>query len=316
MLPSDAVPADPVPPAPALPGPRTVAWARRRRAAATVWQAFRRNRQAMIGLVILVLAVLMALLAPLLVDEQELRAVNTVDNPRWASPSREFLLGTDNLGRSVVVQFVYGARISLLVGVLATVITIVIGTLIGVVAGFFGGWTEATLMRLTDWALVIPFLPLAIVLATILGPSVWNIIFVIGITSWPYVSRLVRAQVLTVKQRLYVERARALGASRWHVVSRHVLPNVGPVILANTTLTVPIAILTETTLAFLGLGDPTRASWGKTLEEAYDAGAITRNAWWYFLPAGIGIILVVLAFAMIGRALEEILDPRLREGRP
>jgi peptide/nickel transport system permease protein len=307
--------AEPITPAPALPSPRAVAWARRRRAAASAWQAFRRNRQAMIGLVILVLVALMALLAPVLADEEALRAVNTVDNPRWASPSREFILGTDNLGRSVAVQFVYGARISLLVGLLATVITIVIGTLIGVAAGFFGGWTEATLMRLTDWFLVLPFLPLAIVLATILGPSVWNIIFVIGITSWPYVSRLVRAQVLTVKQRLYVERARALGASRWHVVSRHVLPNVGPVILANTTLTVPIAILTETTLAFLGLGDPTRASWGKTLGEAYDAGAITRNAWWYYLPAGIGIILVVLAFAMVGRALEEILDPRLREAR-
>jgi peptide/nickel transport system permease protein len=116
-----------------------------------------------------------------------------------------------------------------------------------------------------------------------------------------------------VKQRLYVERARALGASRRHVVRRHIMPNVGPVILANITLTVPIAILTETTLAFLGLGDPVRPSWGKTLEEAYRAGAITRNAWWYYLPAGIGIVVVVLAFTMCGRALEEILDPRLRE---
>jgi peptide/nickel transport system permease protein len=277
------------------------------------WRAFRRNRQAMVGLVILVAIAAMALLAPVLADKEALRAVNAVDNPRWASPSREFLFGTDNLGRSVAVQFVYGARISLLVGLLATVLTIVIGTFVGVVAGFFGGWTEAALMRLTDWFLVIPFLPLAIELARIHGPSVWNIIFVIGITSWPYVSRLVRAQVLTVKQRLYVDRARALGASRWHVVRRHVMPNVGPVILANTTLTVPIAILTETTLAFLGLGDPTRPSWGKTLQEAYESGAITRNAWWYYLPAGIGIAVVVLAFAMIGRALEEILDPRLRE---
>jgi peptide/nickel transport system permease protein len=311
----DAVPAEPLAPSPALPGPRAVAWARRRRAGAEIWRAFRRNRQAMVGLIVLAAVAAMALLAPVLVDEDALRAVNTVDNPTWASPSREFLLGTDNLGRSVAAQFVYGARISLLVGLLATVLTIVIGAFVGVVAGYFGGWTEATLMRVTDWFLVIPFLPLAIVLARILGPSVRNIILVIGITSWPYVTRLVRAQVLTVKQRLYVERARALGASRWHVVRRHILPNVGPVILANTTLTVPIAILTETTLAFLGLGDPTRASWGKTLQEAYDAGAITRNAWWYYLPAGIGIVVVVLAFTMVGRALEEILDPRLRERR-
>ena len=145
-------------------------------------------------------------------------------------------------------------------------------------------------MRLTDWFLVIPFLPLAIVLARILGPSVWNIIFVIGVTSWPYVARITRAQVLTVRERLFVERARALGASRRHIVRRHVLPNVAPLILANTTLAVPIAILTETTLSFLGLGDPQSPSWGKTLEEAYKAGAITRGAWWYYLPAGIGIV--------------------------
>ena len=257
----------------------------------------------------------MALLAPVLANEDALRAVNAVDNPTWAPPSREFLLGTDNLGRSVAVQFVYGSRISLLVGLLATILTMLIGTSVGIAAGFLGGWTESVLMRFTDWFLVIPFLPLAIVLARILGPSVWNIIFVIGVTSWPYVARLVRAQVLTVKQRLYVERARALGASRWHVVRRHILPNIGPVILANTTLTVPIVILTETTLAFLGLGDPTRPSWGKMLEESYKSGAITRNAWWYYLPPGIGIVLVVLGFTMCGRALEEILDPRLRERR-
>src|SRR5262245_58975643 len=164
----DAV--EPITAAPALPGPRAVARARRRRAGRELWRAFRRNRQAMVGLVILVAIAAMALLAPVLADEEALRAVNAVDNPRWASPSRDFLFGTDNLGRSVAVQFVYGARISLLVGLLATVLTIVIGTLVGVVAGFFGGWTEATLMRVTDWFLVIPFLALAIVLARILGP--------------------------------------------------------------------------------------------------------------------------------------------------
>ena len=311
----DTAAVEPIAPVPALPGPRAVARARRRRAAREFWSAFRRNRQAMVGLIILVGVAAMALLAPVLADEEALRAVNAVDNPTWARPSREFIFGTDNLGRSVAVQFIYGARISLLVGLLATVLTIMIGTAVGIAAGFFGGWTESALMRFTDWFLVIPFLPLAIVLARIIGPSVWNIIFVIGITSWPYVARLVRAQVLTVKQRLYVERARALGASRWHVVRRHIMPNVGPIILANTTLTVPIAILTETTLAFLGLGDPVRPSWGKTLEEAYKAGAMTRNAWWYYLPAGIGIVVVVLAFTMCGRALEEILDPRLRERR-
>lgn len=294
---------------------RRVAWERRRRSLATAWAQFRRSTPGMIGLVALLVIVVMALGAPLLADESELRAINAVDNPRWATPSEFQPLGTDNLGRSVWAQFVWGARISLLVGLAATLIAIVIGAVVGIVAGFFGSWTGAVLMRLTEWFLVIPFLPLAIVLAAVLGPSVWNIILVIGITSWPVTARVVRAQVLSLKERLYVDRSRALGASGGHVMRVHVLPNVSPLILANLTLTVPVAILSETTLSFLGLGDPTRASWGKMLEEAYSAGAVTRNAWWYYLPPGLGVMAVVLAFVLIGQALEEILDPRLKERR-
>jgi peptide/nickel transport system permease protein len=142
---------------------------------------------------------------------------------------------------------------------------------------------------------------------------VWNIIFVIGVTSWPSTARLVRAQVLTVKQRLFVDRARSLGARGGHIVGHHILPNVSGLILANATLAVPISILTETTLSFLGLGDPGSASWGKTLEEAFTNGAMFINAWWYFLPAGLGILVVVLAFTLNGRTPEEIANPRLSE---
>lgn len=269
----------------------------------------------MIGLGVLVLVVAMALSAPVLADPSGLRAVNAVDNPVWATPSQFAPLGTDNLGRSIWAQLVWGSRISLLVGLAATVLAIVIGAAVGIGAGFLGGAADAVLMRLTEWFLVIPFLPLAIVLATLLGPSVGNIILVIGITSWPSTARLIRAQVLTLKERLYVDRSRALGARGGHLMGRHILPNVAPLILANTTLTVPIAILSETTLSFLGLGDPTRASWGKMLNEAFAAGALTRNAWWYYLPAGLGIMIVVLAFTLCGQALEEILDPRLRGRR-
>jgi peptide/nickel transport system permease protein len=190
-----------------------------------------------------------------------------------------------------------------------------IGSIVGITAGFFGGWFGAVLMRLTEWFLVIPFLPLAIVLAAVLGPSVENIILVIGITSWPFPARLIRAQVLTLKERLYVDRSRALGASNWHLMTRHVLPNVSGLIIASTTLTVPVAILSETTLSFLGLGDPSRASWGKMLQESFEAGAITQQAWWYYVPPGVGILLVVLAFTLCGQALEEVLDPRLRDRR-
>jgi peptide/nickel transport system permease protein len=295
--------------------PRRIAWQRRRRAFARAWAQYRSHVPGMIGLGILIAIVLMALLAPVLASEDDLRAVNAVDNPTWATPSEFAPLGTDSLGRSVWAQFVWGARISLLVGLAATLIAIVIGSVVGILAGFYRGIGSALLERVTEWFLVIPFLPLAIVLAAILGPSIQNLILVIGITSWPSTARLVRAQVLTLKERSYVERSRALGASNRHLMGRHILPNVSPIILANLTLTVPIAILSETTLAFLGFGDPARASWGKMLEEAYQAGALTREAWWWFLPPGLGIMAVVIAFTLIGTALEEIFDPRLRERR-
>ena len=295
--------------------PRSIAWQRRRRALAQAWAQYRQHLPGMIGLVVLVAIVAMALLAPVISNPDELHVVNTVDNPRWATPSEFPLLGTDNYGRSVWAQFVWGARISLLVGLAATLVAVVIGSLFGIGAGFYRGVGSAILQRLTEWFLVIPFLPLAIVLASILGPSVENLIIVIGITSWPSTARLVRAQVLTLKERAYVERSRALGASNRHLMGRHIFPNVSPIILANLTLTVPIAILSETTLSFLGLGDPTRASWGKMLEESFKAGALSRGAWWYYLPPGLGIMAVVLAFTLIGTALEEILDPRLREQR-
>jgi peptide/nickel transport system permease protein len=297
----------------AVPSARRIAWARRRRALGVAWREYRRHTPGLIGLAILATAVLMAVCAPLLADSAGLHAVNTTTNPAWANPSKFGLLGTDHLGRSVMTQFIWGARISLLVGLAATVLAMLIGSVVGIMAGFFGGWFEAILMRLTEWFLVIPFLPLAIVLAAILGPSVENIILVIGITSWPFPARLIRSQVLTLKQRLYVDRSRALGASNWHLMTRHILPNVSGLIIANTTLTVPVAILSETTLSFLGLGDPSRASWGKMLQEGFAAGALTQQAWWYYVPPGLGIMLVVLAFTLCGQALEEVLDPRLRD---
>jgi peptide/nickel transport system permease protein len=293
--------------------PASIAWARRRASFVDTVKRFKRDRLAMLGLIVLVIFALLAIFAPLFADSADLRGVNTLDkNPKWASPSSDFIMGTDNFGRSVAVQFVFGSRISLFVGLMATILTIAIGSIFGIVAGFSGRWVDAILMRVTDWFLVIPFLPLAIVLATVLERNVWNIIIVIGITSWPSAARLIRAQVLTVKERLYVDRARALGATKGQIIRRHILPNVSPLILASATLAVPISILTETTLAFLGLGDPNNASWGKTLEEAFNKGAMTNGAWWYYMPAGVGIVLVVLAFTLCGRALEEILDPRLR----
>jgi peptide/nickel transport system permease protein len=299
----------------AIPSARRIAWQRRRRALSSAWRQYRQSRPGMIGLAILVGFTVLALAAPLLADNADLAAVNSTANPVWASPADFGPLGTDHLGRSVWAQFVWGSRISLLVGLAATVLAMVIGSLVGVTAGFFAGRTGGVLMRLTEWFLVIPFLPLALALAAVLGPSVQNIILVIGITSWPATARLVRAQVLTVKERDYVDRSRALGATNRHVMGRHILPNVAPLILANTTLTVPIAILSETTLSFLGLGDPSRPSWGKMLQDGFAGGALSQHAWWYYVPPGLGVMFVVLAFVLCGHALEEILDPRLRERR-
>ena len=165
------------------------------------------------------------------------------------------------------------SRVSLLVGFLATVISVVIGSVVGIAAGHFGRWTDSLLMRVTDCFLVIPFLPPAIVLATVLGPSLANLAFVIGITSWPGTARIVRAQALAVTSRPYIERARALGAGDWHLITRHILPNTVPPIFANTVLIVAMAILSGTTLAFLGLGDPLRVSWGSMLDAAFIQGA-------------------------------------------
>jgi peptide/nickel transport system permease protein len=265
----------------------------------------------MIGLGILVLFVAVAVLVPLVIPAGELDVTRATGTP-FSPPSGQFPLGTDESGRSVLALTLWGSRVSLLVGFLATVISVVIGSVVGIAAGHFGRWTDSVLMRVTDWFLVIPFLPLAIVLATVLGPSLANIAFVIGITSWPGTARIVRAQALAVTSRPYIERARALGAGDWHLITRHILPNTVPLIFANTVLIVAVAILSETTLALLGLGDPLRVSWGSMLDSAFTQGAASIGAWWYLVSPGVAILLVVLAFTMVGQALESVLNPRLR----
>jgi len=273
---------------------------------------FAGNRMGVAGLIILVVFVLMALFADVLVPEARLSVTDAPGAP-LEPPSSQFWLGTDELGRSVLDLVIQGSQISLLVGFLATAISMVIGSLVGITAGYFGGWTDVIFMRLTDWFLVIPFLPLAIVLVAVLGRGLFVIAFVIGVTAWPGTARVVRAQVLTLKERPYVERARALGASNRQIVTRHILPNVFPLIFANTILVVAIAIYTEAFLSFLGLGDPFNVSWGSILESAFAEGAISLGAWWYLVPPGLCIVLVVLAFTMCGYAFDEILDPRLRD---
>ena len=300
------------PPAEVPRSPRQVTWTRRRRALAAYWRTYRRNAQGMVGLATLSIFVLLAIFGPALVDEAQLDAA-TADGPIFAAPSWEYLLGTDNFGRPVLGLVIMGTRISLLVGMTATVGAMLIGATVGIAAGYAGGKIDTVLNFITNWFLVLPWIVLAIVLASLWKAGLVTIITVIAVTSWAGTARLVRAQALSVRERTYVERSRALGSGHWHLVSRHILPNVFPVLFANTVLTVALSILSETTLSLLGLGDPNSMSWGRIIQESFDAGALTAGWWWWLIPPGIAIVLVTLSFTMCGYALDEILNPKLRD---
>lgn len=270
------------------------------------------NKMARVGIIIIGIFILAGIFGPVFMPFKTTDIASTRDaifNP----PSWEHILGTDNLGRDVLAYLVNGARISLFVGLTATVISMVLGTIIGITAGYFGKWIEALLMRVTDFFLVLPWLPFCMVLAAILGNSIWNIILVIGLTGWSSTARIIRAQTLSVKEMQYVERERSIGAKNGYIMLKHILPNVFPLVFSEAILTVSSAILTETSLAFLGLGDPTSASWGTMLNDAYSTGAMTVGAWWYFITPGICVILVALGFTLMGYAFDEILNPKLKE---
>ncbi|MEI8057685.1 MAG: ABC transporter permease [Actinomycetes bacterium] len=287
--------------------------ARRRRDSFTRnWGMFKANKQAMVGLGILVFFTVVAFLSPLLVSADAIDPA-AASGPPNSPPSANYWLGTDSFGRSVLSLLIVGSRVSLLVGVTATIGAVLIGATVGLVSGYYGGTRIDTVLgTLTDWFLVIPWLVLAIVMAAILGPTLFNVILVIAVTSWAMTARIVRAQTLSVRRRPFIERARALGASDWSIITHHVLPNVFPVIFAQAVLTVAVAILSETTLAILGLGDPTAISWGRIIEEAFNAGSMANGYWWWMIPPGIAIICVTLAVTMCGYALEEIFNPKLR----
>ena len=212
----------------------------------------------------------------------------------------------------MVTLLMWGARISLVVGFAATFVSMVIGGTVGLVSGYFGGKTDTVLMRITDYFLAIPDVPLMIVVAAIWGPSLFHIIVVIGVLLWTGTARVVRAQVMSVRERAYVKRARSLGAGNLRIILRHVLPQISPILIASTVLTIAVAIFDETALAFLGLGDPSRISLGKVIENAFQRTAISSGAWWAIVPPGAAVALLILSCSMIGRAMEDSLNPRLR----
>ncbi len=275
------------------------------------WQTFRKDRLGLIGLAMLGSAVIVALLAPWLAPFDPKAPVKVTIDTIYAAPGAGHLLGTDDAGKDVLSSFIYGARVSLIVGFFASFISLLIGGIIGIVAGFYGGWVERLLMRFTDIMLVIPDLPLAVVLVALTQPGLWNVILVIGILGWTSTARMVRAQTLSVKERKFVLRARASGAGNLYIIRRHILPLVFPLLIANTVLAIAGAILSESTLSFLGLSDPNTVSWGQMLNYAFSRGAITSGAWWTLIPPGLGIVWLVLGCTLVGRRLEQMLNPRL-----
>jgi peptide/nickel transport system permease protein len=269
-----------------------------------------RSPSALIALGVLGVFVFLALAGPLLIDGDPKAQVGEVFEP----PSREFPLGTDGGGANMVSMLIGGARVSLLIGFAAAAISALIGGTVGILAGFFGGKTDVALMRVTDYFLVIPDIPLMIVIAALFGRSTWNIVVIIGIIYWTFTARLLRAQTKSVRERVYVQRARALGAGNGRLILRHVLPQVTPLLIANTVLLIAYAIFAETFITFLGLGDPSAISWGRLIENAFTDDAIINEAWWAIIPPGICVMLVVLACTILGQTMEDALNPRLRTG--
>jgi peptide/nickel transport system permease protein len=268
------------------------------------------QRQTLAGLLMLALFVAVALIGPLLLDQD----AKTKVGDDFEAPSAGHLLGLDGGGADMIALLVDGARVSLIVGFAAAAVSAFIGGLIGLLSGFFGGKTDTILMRLTDYVLVIPDVPLMVVVAALFGRSLTNIILIIGVIYWTGTARLIRAQVKSVRERVYVKRARALGAGNTRLIAKHVLPQVAPLLIANTVLLVAYAIFAETFITFLGLGDPSLISWGRLIENAFTDDAILNDAWWAIVPPGVAVTLVVLACTMVGQSMEDALNPRLRSG--
>ncbi|MFZ5915436.1 MAG: ABC transporter permease [Chloroflexota bacterium] len=272
---------------------------------------FLHNPMGLIGAAMLLVVVVVAVFASWLAPYDPKARVQVTPQDILAPPDAQHLLGRDDAGKDVLSQLIYGARVSLVVGFTASFMSMFIGTAVGLIAGYFGGRVGNGLMRFVDFLMVIPDLPLMLVIIAVMGRGLINIILVIGLLGWTYTARLVRSQVLSVKERQFVLRARSLGASSRRIILRHIFPQVLPLIIAQAVLDISVAILAESSLAFLGLGDPTLVSWGMMLNFAFER-AISRQAWWFLLPPGFAIVWVSLSLVLIGNTLDEIVNPRLR----
>ncbi len=271
---------------------------------------FAQNRGALVGLVILLLMIAMAVLAPVLFPESPWRMVQRPFLPPFSQEG--FLLGTDTMGRNVASGLMHGAWVSLLIGLVSTCVALLIGVPLGAIAGYYGGLVDDALMRFTEFFQTIPNFALAIVLVAIMQPSVTSIVLAIAIVSWPPVARLVRAEFMSLRNREYVEAARLVGQSNSTIILRQILPNTLSPIIVLASLMVATAILLESALSFLGLGDPNVMSWGYMIGAAR---TVIRQAWWLSFFPGLAILLTVLALNLVGEGLDDALNPKLSRER-
>lgn len=268
----------------------------------------REHKSGVVGAVILLVFVVLAIGAPVFAPY----STSAASGPVFAHPSLHHLLGTNDGGIDMVSLLMAGGRISMLVGFSAAAIAAVPGLLIGVTSGYFGGAVDTVLMRITDFFLVVPTVPVMIVIAAVWGPSLLHLILAIGLLLWTSTARVLRAQVKTLRERAFVRRARTLGTGNIRIISRHIIPNVAPLLIANTVVTLALAIFYETALSFLGLGDPTAVSWGTIIEDAFLRTAVSVGAWWAIVPPGLCVALVVIGAYLVGQSIEEQLNPRLK----
>ena len=272
------------------------------------WARLKRNRMAMTGLALVLGLFVVSVFAPWLAPYDP----NSINLKQvLMPPSPAHYLGTDTLGRDVLSRIIYGSRVSLKVGFVAVGLATLIGLLVGALAGYYGGWVDSALMRLVDLMLCFPAFFLILAVIAVLEPSIWNIMTVIGLTSWMGVARLVRAEFLSLREREFVTAARALGASDTRLILRHMLPNALAPVMVSATLGVAGAILTESALSFLGLGvQPPTPSWGNILTAGTDNIEI---AWWLSVFPGLAILITVMSYNLLGEGIQEAIDPRLKE---
>lgn len=273
------------------------------------FRKFMKNRLAVAGIIVIALLVLMSAAAPLITDYSISRTdLMNISN----SPDSSHILGTDELGRDVFARLLYGGRVSILVGIASMCVQVVIGVTMGAIAGYFGGITDKIIMRIIDIIMCFPFFVIAVSVAAVVGPGIKNLIIIIGFLMWPNIARIVRAEILSIKENDYIMAAKDMGLSSFEIIKSHVLPNIMSPVLVASTLAIANGILTEASLSFLGIGvrlpEP---SWGNMLIAAQNIGTLQRE-WWLWMPAGALIILMVLSINFVGDGLRDALDPRTK----